>query len=158
MSPKESSPVMPASRAASGRISLSPYVNEQFPNWGELLSARDLARLTRRPRWFVLTLAALGRLPRKQRFHGRTIGWLRSDVLHWLARDLPTTRCRSHPSTLARSRAVRRGLLPPGYTQSPHTVRERLGACMAPWASSRVAEYLGSGRALHRQRPGRRRR
>jgi predicted DNA-binding transcriptional regulator AlpA len=88
MSPKESSPVMPASPAASGRISLSPYVNEQFPNWGELLSARDVARLTRRPRWIVLTLSALSRFPRKHRFHGRGIGWLRSDVLEWMSRDV----------------------------------------------------------------------
>ena len=85
----ESLPVhLAASPAASGRVSLSPYVNELFPNWEELLSAHDVARLTRRPRWILTSMVLLRRFPRKRRYHGRGIGWLRSDVVHWLAKDL----------------------------------------------------------------------
>jgi predicted DNA-binding transcriptional regulator AlpA len=85
MNSDKSSPITPAPPAASHRVSLSPYVNEQFPIWEEMLSAHDVARLTRRPRWMVLSLALLGRVPRKRRFHGRDIGWLRSDVVRWLS-------------------------------------------------------------------------
>src|SRR5258708_29219300 len=101
------SSVQPASPAASYRVSLSPYVNEQFPNWEELLSAHDVARLTRRPRWMVLSLTLLGRFPRKRRYHGRNIGWLRSDVVTWLARDLRVLRCHSSPAVNARSQSER---------------------------------------------------
>jgi len=67
-------------------VSLSPWVNEPLPPIEELLTARDVARLTRRARWMVASLALLGRLPRQRRYHGRSVGWLRSDVLYWLAR------------------------------------------------------------------------
>src|ERR1700721_4221751 len=98
MNPDESSPVAQrASPAASHRVSLSRYVNEPSPNWEELLSAHDVARLTRRPRWVVFSLSLLGRFPPKRRYHGRKIGWLRSDVLTWLSRDLRVLR--GHTST-----------------------------------------------------------
>jgi predicted DNA-binding transcriptional regulator AlpA len=88
MNSDESLPVQPASAAASHRVSLSPYVNERLPNWEELLSAHDVARLTRRPRWMLTSMVFLRRFPRKRRYHGRGIGWLRSDVIHWLGKDL----------------------------------------------------------------------
>jgi predicted DNA-binding transcriptional regulator AlpA len=88
MNSDESLPVQPASPAGSCRVSLSPYVNELFPNWEELLSAHDVARLTRRPRWMLTSMVLLRRFPRKRRYHGRGIGWLRSDVIDWLGRDL----------------------------------------------------------------------
>jgi predicted DNA-binding transcriptional regulator AlpA len=84
----KSPPIQPAPLAASHHVSLSPYINEPLPNWEDLLSAHDVARLTRRPRWLVLSLTLLGRFPRKRRFRGCSIGWLRSDVVHWLAKDL----------------------------------------------------------------------
>lgn len=74
--------------AASPTVELSPWIDERFPAWEELLSAHDVARLTRRPRWILKGLALLGRFPRKRRYHGRGIGWSRSDVIHWLAKDL----------------------------------------------------------------------
>jgi predicted DNA-binding transcriptional regulator AlpA len=77
-----------APAASSKAVSLSPWVNERFPAWEDLLSAHDVARLTRRPRWLLTSLALIGRLPRKRRYHGRGIGWLRSDVACWLAKDL----------------------------------------------------------------------
>jgi predicted DNA-binding transcriptional regulator AlpA len=130
MNSDESSPVQPPSPAASHRVSLSPYVNEPFPNWEELLSAHDVARLTRRARWMLLSLALFGRFPRKSRFHGRGIGWLRSDVTHWLAKDLRTTPCHANPAAVTRSRVARQGVLPLEHCRSPHTVRNSRGACM----------------------------
>src|SRR6202035_1153594 len=112
MNPDESSAIAPAPPAASHRVSLSPYVNEQFPNWEELLSARDVARLTRRPRWMVLSLALLGRFPRKRRLYGPGIGWLRSDVIHWLSKDLRATPCHSAPARPLRPRVGRQTSLP----------------------------------------------
>src|SRR5258705_5287069 len=102
MSPAES----PASQATNS-VSLSPWVNERFPAWEELLSAHDVARLTRRPRWMVLSLALLGRFPRKRRFHGRGIGWLRSDVIRWVAKDLRTTQSQATTVVVTRSRVAR---------------------------------------------------
>src|SRR5271157_5772918 len=45
MKPDESSTVTPAPPAASHRVSLSPYVNEQLPNWEELFAAYNVARM-----------------------------------------------------------------------------------------------------------------
>lgn len=84
MSPDPSPPDASIRSVASKKVSLSPWVNEQFPGWDQLLSAHDIARLTRRPRWALLGLMVLGRFPRKRVFHGRRIGWLRSDVLNWM--------------------------------------------------------------------------
>ncbi len=90
MRSSDSSPASHGNATASGaRVTLSPYVNELFPAWEELLSARDVARLTRRPHWMLMSLALLGRFPRKHRFRGRPVGWLRGDVLAWIAR-VPT--------------------------------------------------------------------
>jgi predicted DNA-binding transcriptional regulator AlpA len=131
MNSDESSPVVePASPVASHRVSLSPYVNEPLPNWEELLSAHDVARLTRRPRWVVLSLALLGRLPRKQRYHGRNIGWLRSDVLTWLSRDLRVLGCHTSPAVNARSYSSRQRLLPLGFAGPAYTARRDLRNCM----------------------------
>jgi hypothetical protein len=72
--------------ASPDRVTLSKWVNERFPPWEQLLSAHDVARLTRRPRWVLLGLMLLGRFPTKQCFHGRQIGWLRDDVLDWIGK------------------------------------------------------------------------
>src|SRR2546429_7477667 len=72
-----------ASAAFPDRVTLSKWVNERFPPWEQLLTAHDVARLIRRPRWVLLSMMLLGRFPRKQCFHGRRIGWLRDDVLDW---------------------------------------------------------------------------
>jgi len=93
MSPEDSSPEQAACSAArSKNVSLSNWVNEPFPVWEQLLSAHDVARLTRRPRWMLLGMMAVGRFPRTLRFHGRAIGWLRRDVLEWVAQDSTATR------------------------------------------------------------------
>src|SRR6185437_14844209 len=80
-------------RGRAQRVSLSKWVNEKFPSFQELLTAHDVARLTRRHRWALTTLTLFGRFPRRKRFHGRRIGWLRSDVLEWLAADVSFVDC-----------------------------------------------------------------
>jgi predicted DNA-binding transcriptional regulator AlpA len=71
--------------AADYPVSLSRWVNERPPAWSEILSAHDVARLTRRRRWVISTLTFLGRFPKQQRFHDRPIGWAKHDVLTWIA-------------------------------------------------------------------------
>ena len=83
-----------ASAAFSDRVTLSKWVNERFPPWEQLLSAHDVARLTRRPRWVLLGMMLLGRFPRKHCFHGRRIGWLRDDVLDWIGKGTGLTQAR----------------------------------------------------------------
>jgi hypothetical protein len=80
-----------ASAASCKVVSLSPWINERFPAWEDLLTAHDVARLTRRPRWILASMVILRRFPQKRRYHGRGIGWLRSDVIHWLGKDLRAT-------------------------------------------------------------------
>ena len=67
-------------------VTLPAWVNEPLPSYSDLLSAHDVARLTRRPRLVVLGMMLIGRFPRKQSFHGRRIGWLRDDVLDWIGK------------------------------------------------------------------------
>src|SRR5690349_25122285 len=67
-------------------VPLSPWVNERFPSWNEILTSHDVARLTRRHRWILAALSLVGHFPRKLRFRGQSIGWLRSDVDGWLGR------------------------------------------------------------------------
>lgn len=74
-------------RAGAPRVSLSRWVNESLPSCQELLTAHDVARLTRRRRWALETLTLFGRFPRKQWLHGRRVGWRRRDVLVWLGAD-----------------------------------------------------------------------
>jgi predicted DNA-binding transcriptional regulator AlpA len=69
------------------RVSLSRWINESLPSCQEILTAHDVARLTRRRRWVLETLTLFGRFPRKHRFHGRRIGWRRRDVLLWLGTE-----------------------------------------------------------------------
>jgi predicted DNA-binding transcriptional regulator AlpA len=71
-------------------VMLSRWVNEPLPPIQELLSAHDVARLTRRPKLVISGLVLLRRFPKKRRFRGRQIGWLRADVLEWMTRDLTT--------------------------------------------------------------------
>lgn len=73
-------------RAAT--VTISPWVNEPLLDIQEILCSRDLARLTRRPRWVLCALALIGKFPRKKRCRGRLVGWCRAEVLEWMTRDL----------------------------------------------------------------------
>lgn len=84
---------------SANKITLSPWVNEPLPPLSNLLTAHDVARLTRRSKWTLLGLRIIGQFPRSRRYRGRGIGWLRSDVIHWLAQDLRTTvQCSDSPA------------------------------------------------------------
>jgi hypothetical protein len=69
------------------RVSISRWVNEPYPAWDCILTAHDVARLIRRPRWMLGSLAAIGQIPCRQRFHGKHIGWLKADILEWMVRS-----------------------------------------------------------------------
>jgi len=69
-------------------VRIPRWVNERCPPLDDILSAHDVARLTRRPRWLVTALCAVGRFPSRLRFRGRRIGWRRSEVLEWMAHEL----------------------------------------------------------------------
>ena len=66
-------------------ISISRWVNEPLPQWDQILTAYDVARLTRRPAWLLSGLVLLKGLPKKRRYRGRNIGWLKSDILGWMS-------------------------------------------------------------------------
>jgi len=101
MSLEDSSPDPRAKRAITRvDVTLPCWVNERFPAWAELLSTHDVARLTRRPRWLLASLMLVGRFPRKCRYRGRDIGWLRSEVLDWLSRERsPSSASKAHHHT-----------------------------------------------------------
>lgn len=100
-------------KAAPARpIVLSRWINEPYPPLTELLSAHDVARLTRRPRWLLMGLALIGRFPRKARFRGRSLGWSRSDVLEWMAKDMALERSEANSSQLCLQSQPRQTSLP----------------------------------------------
>ena len=92
-------------------VSLSPWLNEMPPSLNKLLSSHEVARLTRRHRWVLCTLALLGRFPKQQRFHGRTVGWAKQDVMRWLAESAPCV------CSVARARHRRTGPASPPHQQ-----------------------------------------
>lgn len=111
-------------------VSVSRWVNERFPDWEALLTSYDVARLTRRPRWLLAGLALVNRFPAQQRFRGRAIGWLRADVMTWLAKDIRQTPDHVRAVAAIRSRTSRQRLLPLGHSPPAHTVRHRSRHCM----------------------------
>jgi predicted DNA-binding transcriptional regulator AlpA len=84
------------------RVSISRWVNEPYPAWDQILTAHDVARLIRRPPWVFSSLAAVGQFPKRQRFRGKNIGWLKADVLEWMARTYPSRVARSSDRTIRR--------------------------------------------------------
>ncbi len=82
-----------ARKPAPAEVCLSRWINERLPPVSELLSDHDVARLTRRPRWVLCSLAVIGKFPRKRRYHGRRVGWLKSEVVDWMARGLTMAEC-----------------------------------------------------------------
>jgi predicted DNA-binding transcriptional regulator AlpA len=90
-----------------GTVTISPWVNEPLLDLREILSSRDMARLTRRPRWVLCGLALIGKFPRKKRYRGRIVGWCRAEVLEWMTRDL-SVETESHERLNAPRRCARR--------------------------------------------------
>ena len=106
------------------RVAISPFLDERFPSLDQLLTARDVARLVRRPRWYFCGLAFLGRFPAKRRFRGRWAGWMRSDVSQWMQRNLPVPAAHTpkvHPAKII----ARQRRLPLGRTEWCPSIRRR---------------------------------
>jgi predicted DNA-binding transcriptional regulator AlpA len=99
-----------APRSEGTRVLLSKWVNERSPAWHEILSAHDVARLTRRRRWILRTLTFLGKFPKRQRFHDRAIGWAKHDVLKWLAESAAAQRRSSGQCRLVSAVMLQRSL------------------------------------------------
>lgn len=97
MSTEISGPGAPATISRSGQVSLSRWVNEKLPPLTQLLSAHEVARLTRRHRWMLSALALLGRFPRQERFRGRAIGWHRRNVEQWMLSKSRVAPCTEAP-------------------------------------------------------------
>ena len=69
-------------------LHLPRWVNEPLPDLRAILSASEISRLTRRPRWLLLGLAALGQFPKRRTHCGKPVGWHRTDVLDWLTQNM----------------------------------------------------------------------
>ena len=121
---------------AATTVTISPWVNESLPNIHEILCSRDLARLTRRPRWILCGLALIGKFPRKKRYRGRLVGWSRVEVLEWLSRDLTFEQTNGRREALTRSC----GRLRPYQPCLPLE-------CIAPCATSAKGSAPGKPRA-----------
>jgi predicted DNA-binding transcriptional regulator AlpA len=124
-------------RVLDRRGFVSTWVNVKIPAWDHVLTAHDIARLTRRQRWILSTLTILGRFPKKQRFRGREIGWLRASVLVWIAsrhaRGAPVFR-----------RRTTRHLCRPLERSSTCAALKNLGACFIRQFVRRLTRtYLG---------------
>jgi predicted DNA-binding transcriptional regulator AlpA len=120
-----------AGQEPRGAVTISPWVNEPLPNIQGLLCSRDLARLTRRPRWELFGLALLGKFPRKKRYRGRPIGWCRAEVLEWMTRELtvaPETRLNA-PRRCTRRQTRQRSLPLERPTPSAPRIQSRNCNC-----------------------------
>jgi len=93
-----------AAETRSRKVFLSQYVNDRLPSWEGLLSAHDVSRLTRRPRWAPAALTLFGKFPTPAKFRGRAISWYRGDVAGWMGKhslEQPTS-----PQAASRIRAA----------------------------------------------------
>src|SRR5712671_878704 len=88
-------------------VTISPWVNEPLPNIQGILCSRDLARLTRRPRWVLCGLSLIAKFPRRKRYRGRVVGWCRSEVLEWMTRE-PSVESKAQERLNAPRRCTRR--------------------------------------------------
>jgi hypothetical protein len=93
----------------SDTLKISRWVNEPLPPWPELLTAHDLARLTRRPRWWLRSMSFIGRFPKRRRIRGKALCWFRTDVLDWLSCDRSFASGKSSLMTDMRIGSVRSG-------------------------------------------------
>lgn len=109
------------------QVTLSRWVNETCPPWNDLLSARDVARLTRRHKWVVIGMSWCGLFPKPHRFRGKRVGWLKADVMEALTGNLHVSECRVGPGS--RKRHPRQACLPL-ECQMPCAKRRRSTAVM----------------------------
>lgn len=87
-SPSDNHSVAITIARASQDVHLPRWVNEPIPDLRAILSAGEISRLTRRPRWLLLGLAVFGRFPKQRTHCGKPVGWHRADVLDWLTQNM----------------------------------------------------------------------
>lgn len=119
----EVSTVAPTTIRASPELRLPRWVNEPLPDLRALLSASEISRLTRRPRWLLLGLAVLGRFPKQRTHCGKPVGWHRADVLDWLTQNIAIEDGHDSEPRTCRSARPRQACLPLGENTTPHPVR-----------------------------------
>lgn len=122
-STSESSTVAPITICASQELRLPRWVNEPLPDLRALLSASEISRLTRRPRWLLLGLAVLGRFPKQRTHCGKPVGWHRADVLDWLTQNMTIEDTRASEPRTCRAARPRQACLPLEANTTLHPVR-----------------------------------
>jgi len=119
---------------ASQDVYIPRWVNEPLPDLRAILSASEISRLTRRPRWLLLGLAVLGRFPKQRTHCGKPVGWHRADVLDWLTQNMTIEDARASEPRTCRSARPRQACLPleantpPPIPSAFHSAATRLEA------------------------------
>jgi hypothetical protein len=54
----------------------------------------------------LCSMAAVGQFPKRQRFRGKKIGWLKADILEWMARTAACRPAKSSDKTIRRRKLV----------------------------------------------------
>jgi predicted DNA-binding transcriptional regulator AlpA len=130
------------------RVTISPFLEERFPPLEQLLTARDVARLVRRPQWYFCSLAWIGQFPARRRFRGRWAGWIRSDVLQWMQKNRRAPD--AHPLKANPAKVIaRQRRLPLGRTEWSPSIRRRRRTRWPPKATASVSMHVRSA-----DRPG----
>ena len=124
-STNESSPAAPTIIRTSQDLRLPRWVNEPLPDLRALLSASEISRLTRRPRWLLLGLAVLGRFPKQRTHCGKPVGWHRADVLDWLTQNMAVEAASTLHSQDCRHARPSQACLPLENSHSRRTPSER---------------------------------
>ena len=124
-STNEGSPAAPTIIRTSQDLRLPRWVNEPLPDLRALLSASEISRLTRRPRWLLLGLAVLGRFPKQRTLCGKPVGWHRADVLDWLTQNMTMEADQSPRSGRCRHASPRQACLPFDTARSLERTQER---------------------------------
>ena len=110
---------------ASQDVYLTRWVNEPLPDLRAILSASEISRLTRRPRWLLLGLAVLGRFPKQRTHCGKPVGWHRADVLDWLTQNMAVEAASTLHSQDCRHARPSQACLPLEISHSRRTPSER---------------------------------
>lgn len=97
---------------ATREVRLPGWVNEPLLDIHQILSGHEISRLTRRPRWLLLGLAALGLFPKRRTHCGKPIGWHRADVLDWLTQHMAVEPDRPPVTQTCRHSRPRQACLP----------------------------------------------
>lgn len=122
-SSNEGSPVAPTIIRTSQNLHLPRWVNEPLPDLRAILSASEISRLTRRPRWLLLGLSALGRFPRRRTHCGKPVGWHRADVLDWLTKNMTISSEDAVDARCLRHTKPRQECLPLNIRQNHESLR-----------------------------------